>query len=413
MPRGPHTRATCVNYSHRAHVEHRTRRVARGSLTVSETEAHGRTIRTVRLNDEQLSKLLDMLDDAPSAPPTSGRSARYRYRTKGLVVKMQQPGFSIPVAYQTYGHDVSATGLSFLHGGYVHAGTRCVTQLITTYGTWNDVKGTVVRCKYVQGNIHVVGVEFDTPVNPAVYCADAVQSRVLLVEDSLPMAKLAMFHLQSLNAEVDHVTDGKPAVEAALSHAYDLTLMDIELPAMNGLDAVKKLRESGYAGTIVAMTGLTQPGDKERCLAGGCDGYLPKPFVKGDFARILESLHQEPLFSTMHDDPSMEDMIGSFVGTLPEHMRAIERARAAADVDQLKATMRVLKSEGTAYGFEVITEAAGTVETALLNGSSLADVRAALDKLSNLCGQARGPVRLVPANANNTSEPATSALAAQ
>ncbi len=361
-------------------------------MMVPEAEGQSRTIRTVRLSDEELTKLLDSLDEATTPTHLNQLAQRYRYRTKGLIVKMQQPGFSSPVAYQAQGHDVSASGVSFLHGGYVHVGTPCIIQLITTYGTWNDVKGVVVRCQYVTGNIHDVGVKFETPVNPAVYSSEAVQSRVLLVEDSPPIAKLAIHHLQALNAEVEHVGDGLAAVEAALSRTFDLVFMDIELPKMNGLDAVKKLREKGYAGHIVAMTGLTQPEDKERCLAAGCNGYLAKPFVKADFAKILDSLREEPLFSSFHDDPSMRDMISAFLEDLPEHTRTIERARATNDLDQLKNTARILKSEGTAYGFDVITEAAATVEAALLKGSTVHNLRSELDKLSKLCAQARGPL---------------------
>lgn len=360
---------------------------------MSETATQNRTLRTIRLSDEQINALLDNLGSTNDKESQKRKAQRYRYRVKALVVRMQRPGFPAPVIYQVPAHDISSTGLSFLHGGYVHVGTRCTAQLITTYGTWDDVSGTVVRCAYVDGTIHDVGVRFDTPVNPAVYCTDAVQSRVLLVEDSPPIAKIATFHLHALNAVVDHVIDGKSAVDKAMSKTYDLILMDMELPVMNGFDATKALRENGYSGTIVAVTGLTQPEDKQRCLDAGCNQYLPKPFVKDDFAKILETLREEPLFSTFHDDDSMRDMIIAFVESLGGHVLTIEGARAKNDVDKLKATARVLKSEGTAYGFEVITEAAGQVESALHKGKTIEQTKDDINKLCKLCKQARGPIR--------------------
>lgn len=79
---------------------------------------------------------------------------------------MQQPGSSGPVVFLVPTRDISATGLSFLHGGFVHVGTRCTVQLITMHGTWNEVPAVVVRCQYVEGGVHEVAVRFDREIDP-------------------------------------------------------------------------------------------------------------------------------------------------------------------------------------------------------------------------------------------------------
>lgn len=364
-----------------------------------------RIIRTIRLDDERIGQMLDSLDESTDHKEANRRPPRYRYRIKALVVHMQQPGFSTPVPYLVPSRNISANGLSFLHGGFVHPGTRCLVQLITSYGTWTNAVGTATRCRYVEANVHEVALTFDEEVDPAVYCTDAVKTRVLVVDDEPSIARIVTFHLEQLNAEVDHAENGQVAVEKASASAYDLILMDMDMPVMNGFDAVRALREKGYSGTIAAATGLTQESDRQDCLDAGCDRYLPKPYARADLASMLDSLREEPLFSSFHDAPAMRTLIRSFVSELPPKMHAIEEARRSSDTDKLRGIVRVLKGEGSAYGFEIITDFAEQVETSLIDGASFADVRTQLDRLNKACLQARAPADTASSEAVNENAP--------
>jgi len=367
-------------------------------------------VRTIRLDDERIAEILDGLD-GNDAPTETGRQApRYRYRIKALVVHMQQPGFSSPVPFLVPGRNISCEGLSFLHGGFVHPGTRCLVQLITSYGTWTNAGGTVVRCQLIEGNVHEVGVRLDREIDPAVYCADAVRSRVLLAEDDPSIARLARFHLEQLNADVDLAQDGAEAVDMAINGNYDLVLMDIEMPVMDGLTAVKMLRSRGYTGLIAAATALTQPEDAERCISAGCDKYLPKPFTRAELSALLVSLRAEPLFSTFHDDPSMRDLVREFVTELPQRVRKMDEAVAGGDASGVKTVARTLKAEGTSYGFDIITEVAEGIEKDVIAGKDLAEVRKDVDRLAKLCTRVRTPKSSQPAaSRNRASKDAVSA----
>ncbi len=363
---------------------------------MSQPEVHERMVRTIRLDDERIAEILENLD-ANDVPLDSGRQAqRYRYRIKALVVHMQQPGFSTPVAFLVPGRNISSEGLSFLHGGFVHPGTRCLVQLITSYGAWANVGGTIVRCGLIEGSVHEVGVRLDHEIDPAVYCVDAVRSQVLLAEDDPSIARLARFHLEQLNAEVDLAENGEEAVDMALKGNYDLVLMDIEMPVMDGLEAVKLLRSRGYIGTIAAATALTQPEDSETCLSAGCDKYIPKPFSRTELADLLISLRQEPLFSSFHDDPAMKSLVREFVAELPGRIRRMEEAIAKEDANAVKSVARSLKAEGTSYGFDIITEVAEGVEQAVLDGTSLTAIKKDVDRLAKLCSQVRTPKAAAP-----------------
>ena len=212
-----------------------------------------RTIRTIRLDDEAVTKILDDLDQATVAAQPGG-AQRYTYRQKGVVVRMQQPGSGDLVAFQVATRDVSEASLTFLHGGFVHVGTICSVQLITSYGTWHDVAALVAECRYVERSVHEVKVVFDVPIDPAEYCAGATRTQVLMAEDEPLIARLATHHLERLNAVVEVVPNGKEAVERALNGKYDLVLLDLDMPVMDGMEAVHALRGKGYTGPIVAAT---------------------------------------------------------------------------------------------------------------------------------------------------------------
>lgn len=361
---------------------------------MSEPQLGERSVRTIHWDDDQVIALLDKIDVESEEASSDRHSVRYGYRMKALVVHMQQPGSSITVAYLVPTRNISSEGLSFLHGGFVHVGTRCVVQLITTYGTWDNVPASVILCRYVEGSIHEVAVKFDRVIDPSVYCMDAIQSRVLLVDDDAATVQLATLHLEKLNAKVDHAGNGKEAIELAMAEAYDFILMDVDMPEMDGLTATKELRKRGYSGLIVAATAMTQEGDKERCLEAGCDKYMPKPFTRDDLNALLQSLREEPLFSAFVDDPSMVEMIDAFVSEMPGRVREIEDALAKEDRKALEQAARVLKGKGSCFGFEIITEAAAELEKLLVADSSKEKVETQARSLMSLCKQARASGQL-------------------
>jgi len=347
-----------------------------------------RAARTIRIDDERLAKLLDHLDIAAGSQPDALKKT-YKYRIPALMVQMQQPGLGTPLTFSVASRSLSDEDITFLHGGFVHVDTRCRLQLPTTYGTEQEATGVVRACRYLDGNIHEVTVRFDAPVNPAVYCAAAVQHRVLLAEDDPVMARLAIFHLQHLNAGVDHVSNGREAFEKAERISYDIILLDMEMPVMDGFAAAAALREKGYGGLIVALTGLTQKGDSEKCIAAGCDRYLRKPYSREDLADVLKSLRQEPLFSTFQDDPAMKPLVESFLADLPARIQSLEAAMETHSSEQLRLTARSLKSEGAGYGFEIITKAAESIESALIEGAAAESLAGKVKDLVRLCHQAR------------------------
>ncbi|NOT01810.1 MAG: response regulator [Phycisphaerales bacterium] len=342
------------------------------------------------MTDEQIQALLDEFD-VKSPPGSHERRAdeRYRYRVSGCVIQVAQPGAGGSVSYSMPTRNLSASGIAVIHGNYVHPKTPCSVQLISSHGSWETVTGKVAACRHVKGLIHEVGIQFDRRIDVGMYCPDAVKSRILLVDDDPLIVRLVEKHLHSLNAELKHVDDGEKAVQEALAHVYDVVLMDMEMPVLNGFEATQRLRSQGYTGRIVAATGYTGSADREKCLKAGCDSYLAKPYTRQALVELLRSLQQEPLFSSMSNDPTMVDLINSFVEGLPARLRAIEEAHQKRDAAALESLARRLKGEAGGYGFDPITDAAAALESTIKNDPGLERIKSQLDKLVSYCQLAR------------------------
>ena len=102
--------------------------------------------------------------------------------------------------------------------------------------------------------------------------------------------------LERHGAQVDVAHNGRIAVDKALQNSYDVVLMDMKMPVLNGYEATSELRRRGYVKPIIALTAYANTEDKEKSLRAGCDNYLAKPV---NFEFMLETI------SSYSDDANM------------------------------------------------------------------------------------------------------------
>ncbi|MBF0103560.1 MAG: response regulator, partial [Desulfobacterales bacterium] len=119
------------------------------------------------------------------------------------------------------------------------------------------------------------------------------QIRILLVEDNLVNQKLALKILSKFGYQVDVADNGKIAVNALEKVPYDLVLMDVQMPEMDGLEATRIIRSSeskvlNHFVPIVAVTAHAMKGDKEKCLEAGMYDYIPKPIKPDVLHEVIE-----------------------------------------------------------------------------------------------------------------------------
>ena len=141
--------------------------------------------------------------------------------------------------------------------------------------------------------------------------------RILLAEDNVVNQKLASRLLEKHGHNVVTAANGRQALERLENESFDLVLMDVQMPEIDGFEATATIRKKEEAtGThlpIVAMTAHAMQGDKERCLAAGMDGYLSKPLNVKELLAVVQSvleksrLDARPSFPvSVHNDRAVE-----------------------------------------------------------------------------------------------------------
>ena len=116
--------------------------------------------------------------------------------------------------------------------------------------------------------------------------------RILLAEDGLDNQRLLSLFLKKAGAEVVAVDNGQAAYDSALAardigNPFDVILMDMQMPEMNGYDATRKLRNEGYRGSIVALTAYAMTNEREKCLVAGCDDFASKPIDRKTIVSLV------------------------------------------------------------------------------------------------------------------------------
>lgn len=202
----------------------------------------------------------------------------------------------------------------------------------------------------------------------------SVHGTILLVDDNPDNIRLFSMQLTSTGASVTTATNGEEACELALAQGYDLMLMDINMPYMDGLEAMQLLRSAGYSQPIYALTAEDNKVAIDNFIAQGFTGYLPKPMDRAMLVHALEkhlpAHHPEPFssptntLSASHYAPIIEQFIQGLAHTL----RELESAKSSEDWHYLEDLSHQLKGSGGSFGYPSISDAARQLESLLKKG---------------------------------------------
>jgi CheY-like chemotaxis protein/HPt (histidine-containing phosphotransfer) domain-containing protein len=241
----------------------------------------------------------------------------------------------------------------------------------------------------------------------------ALHGRVLLAEDNPVNQEVAAAMLAALGCEVRVVEHGRAALEALEREAFDLVLMDCQMPEMDGFAATRALRarEAAADGAlrrtpVVALTAHALPADREQCLAAGMDDHVSKPFGRDQLRAVLEHWLKQAEREAAAEPPApqLEDgaaqapgvlepgalaelrelgcagasdvvtrVVEAYLRSAPELLRALEDAERAADTAGVARAAHTLKSSSAQVGAARLALLAKELE-ALGRGGSLEGV---------------------------------------
>jgi PAS domain S-box-containing protein len=219
--------------------------------------------------------------------------------------------------------------------------------------------------------------------------------RILLAEDNPVNQQLALELLEKRGHSVIVAENGRQAIEAIDNHAFDLVLMDVQMPEMGGLEATEAIREkektTGAHVPIVAMTAHAMEGDRERCLRSGMDGYVAKPIDPKSFLRSVEQYANlgttvEPPIESEESAKKCLDaaaLIGRFTGNrkllasivktfredCPQMMGRIREALKKHDAGAVADAAHALKGSVGNFGATAAFETAREIEKGARQGT--------------------------------------------
>ncbi len=254
---------------------------------------------------------------------------------------------------------------------------------------------------------------------------------ILLVEDNELNALLAQKVLGDWNWKVDLAVTGYAALEKMKHRDFDVVLMDIQLPGMDGYETTRKIRtetpSSAKATPIIAMTAHALPGEEEKCLEAGMDGYISKPFEPEKlYTKIIASLRLHTKLNSKHgkgtqqnafeakkdmpaeaatntgkhtdltylkglakgSNPFILQMLNIFIEQTPPALERMEKALKNNDWQLLRLIVHKIKPSATFVGLAEIINDLPLVEDYAAEEVNLDNIPALIDKIKMVCSEA-------------------------
>ena len=220
------------------------------------------------------------------------------------------------------------------------------------------------------------------------------------MEDGAVNRKLVKIMLEEAGAQVTTAENGWVGLQLATKKPFDLILMDMQMPVMDGYAAATRLREHGLTTPIVALTAHAMKGDEKKCTDAGCTAYLTKPIHAELLLKTVGKLLQMgqapdpvsspsdnqagPITSTLPmDKPIYREVVAEFVEFLQDTVNAMRSASQTQSFQELASLAHALKGAGGTAGFDVLTEPASLLEQHAKQ-ERLSEAESALEELAEL-----------------------------
>jgi PAS domain S-box-containing protein len=222
---------------------------------------------------------------------------------------------------------------------------------------------------------------------------------ILLVDDKEDIRKIIQAFLKDYDCTIDSAENGKLALEKFTASTYDFVLMDMQMPIMDGLTAVREMRKwehekGAEETTVIALTGNSSGEDIEECHKAGYSGHLSKPIKKDQLINALtgnsspglitqdntEAIKDEKILAYV--DPDLKDLIPEYLEERQSDICRIRDAMNINDYETVRIVGHTLKGSGGGYGFDPISDIGLEMEDAAIE-ENFKDIEECVNKLSD------------------------------
>jgi PAS domain S-box-containing protein len=200
-----------------------------------------------------------------------------------------------------------------------------------------------------------------------------LSGKVLFADDALDNRRLVDHLLRKVGIESVLVEDGQQAITTALSEQFDLILLDVQMPNVDGLSAARALRQAGIRTPIVSLSAGAFTSDVLRAIEAGCSMHLAKPFTRESFFDMLQRFLESPesnspranhMISTkLSDDAEMNQLLLDFIDSLGPRIDDLVRACGELDWPTIEARAHKLRGSAGLYGYGELSALAEQLET--------------------------------------------------
>src|SRR6266568_1891982 len=212
--------------------------------------------------------------------------------------------------------------------------------------------------------------------------------RILLAEDNPVNQQVATAMLLKRGHQVDIVSNGREAVDAVGARTYDVVLMDIQMPEMDGFAATEAIRAlpEGRTLPIIALTAHALSGERERCLERGMTGYVAKPFKAHDLFGAVEGrtaattgaaavppppVDLAAFRATMREagaEEAVDGILATFASTLPQRLEALAAATRGSEAEPIQRAAHAFKSAAATIGAHRLAQLLEEMEASARSG---------------------------------------------
>jgi CheY-like chemotaxis protein len=226
------------------------------------------------------------------------------------------------------------------------------------------------------------GAKRDSTIEPEVKAADERKLRLLIAEDSDDNRFLLEEYLKAEPYEITFAENGALAVDKALSQPFDLILMDVQMPVMDGLSAARLIRESEKRTgrnpvPLLALTANAHGEDVGLSKAAGCNAHVSKPISKQDLLNTVRKFtrrnaaHKDEAEDLAISIPSgLEQAAIRYIRSRKNEVGRLQELARAEDFEAVRSLAHNIKGTGTSYGFPNLTRLGRLIEVASIEGDA-------------------------------------------